>query len=192
MRVTHVYRREGSEWLLVHRHADPLVPAIDMEQIATLARGDKLRRLPGARHDVCAGPLRRGRGRRTGPADSPRRRGPDHRHVAGTARHLPAVPLRPDGRRTRPHCSDPASNHDQRRHEVLGDALVVVRGPDAYVSPSWYAAKAEHGRVVPTWNYLAAHVYGRLVADDDPLWVEDLVRRRTERHEASRATALGG
>ena len=43
MRVTHVYRREGSDWLLVHRHADPLTRPIDMEQIAVLTRGDKLR-----------------------------------------------------------------------------------------------------------------------------------------------------
>ena len=80
-----------------------------------------------------------------------------------------------------------ARNNDQWRQEVLGDALVVVHGPDAYVSPSWYAAKAEHGRVVPTWNYLTAHVYGRLVVHDDPRWVEDLVRRLTVRHEASRS-----
>ena len=43
LRVTHVYRREGSDWLLVHRHADPLVHPIDMEQIGGLARGDNLR-----------------------------------------------------------------------------------------------------------------------------------------------------
>ena len=42
MRITHVYRREGSDWLLVHRHADPLVHKIDHEQIAALARGDHL------------------------------------------------------------------------------------------------------------------------------------------------------
>jgi ketosteroid isomerase-like protein len=41
VRVTHVYRREGSDWLLVHRHADPLVHPIDLSQIAALARGDK-------------------------------------------------------------------------------------------------------------------------------------------------------
>ncbi len=79
-----------------------------------------------------------------------------------------------------------ARNNDQWRRPVLGDALVVVNGPDAYISPSWYASKAEHGRVVPTWNYLTAHVYGRLVVHDDPIWVEDLVRRLTERHEAGR------
>jgi len=67
---------------------------------------------------------------------------------------------------------------------VIGDALVIVRGPDAYVSSSWYASKAEHGRVVPTWNYVTAHVYGQLVIHDDPDWVDALVRRLTDQHEA--------
>jgi transcriptional regulator len=78
-----------------------------------------------------------------------------------------------------------ARNNDQWRHEVVGEALVIVRGPDAYVSPGWYASKAEHGRVVPTWNYVTAHVYGELVVHDDPVWVEALVRRLTGKHEAS-------
>jgi len=77
-----------------------------------------------------------------------------------------------------------ARNNDQWRQPSEGDALVIVRGPDAYVSPSWYPSKAEHGRVVPTWNYLIAHVYGKLIVHDDPDWVEVLVRRLTDRHEA--------
>lgn len=80
-----------------------------------------------------------------------------------------------------------ARNNDQWRQSAIGDALVIVRGPDAYVSPSWYASKAEHGRVVPTWNYITAHVYGRLVVHDDPAWVESLVRRLTAKHEADKA-----
>ncbi|NUO61156.1 MAG: FMN-binding negative transcriptional regulator, partial [Hamadaea sp.] len=56
-----------------------------------------------------------------------------------------------------------ARTNDQWKRPVLGEALVIVRGPDAYVSPSWYATKAEHGRVVPTWNYVTAHVYGELI-----------------------------
>jgi transcriptional regulator len=80
-----------------------------------------------------------------------------------------------------------ARNNDQWRRPAIQEALVIVRGPDAYVSPSWYAAKAEHGRVVPTWNYVTAHVYGRLLIHDDPAWVEALVRRLTERHEARSA-----
>jgi transcriptional regulator len=77
-----------------------------------------------------------------------------------------------------------ARNNEHWRHEILGEALVVVRGPDAYISPGWYASKAEHGRVVPTWNYVTAHVYGRLVVHDDVVWLEDLVRRLTAQHEA--------
>jgi transcriptional regulator len=77
-----------------------------------------------------------------------------------------------------------ARNNPQWREPAAGESLVIVRGPDAYVSPSWYASKAEHGRVVPTWNYVTAHVYGRLVVHDDVQWVEALVRRLTERHEA--------
>ena len=80
-----------------------------------------------------------------------------------------------------------ARNNDQWREPALGEALVIVRGPDAYISPSWYVTKQEHGRVVPTWNYVTAHVYGRLVAHDDPGWVEALVRRLTDHHEAARA-----
>ncbi len=80
-----------------------------------------------------------------------------------------------------------ARNNEQWREPALGEALVIMRGPDAYISPAWYATKREHGRVVPTWNYLTAHVYGRLVVHDDPVWVEALVRRLTERHEAGRA-----
>jgi transcriptional regulator len=77
-----------------------------------------------------------------------------------------------------------ARNNDQWRLPVLGEAMVIVRGPDAYVTPSWYASKAEHGRVVPTWNYVTAHVYGKLLVRDDPAWVADLVRRLTDRHES--------
>ncbi len=80
-----------------------------------------------------------------------------------------------------------ARNNEQWRQPVLGQALVIVRGPDAYVSPGWYASKAEHGRVVPTWNYVTAHVHGQLVVHDDPAWVEALVRRLTGRHEAQSA-----
>ncbi|WP_433831350.1 FMN-binding negative transcriptional regulator [Actinoplanes sp. CA-015351] len=79
-----------------------------------------------------------------------------------------------------------ARNNDQWRQPVIGEAMAIVRGPDAYVSPSFYASKAEHGRVVPTWNYVVAHVYGELVVHDDPVWVAAQVRRLTGKHEAGR------
>jgi len=68
----------------------------------------------------------------------------------------------------------------------LGEALIIVQGPDAYVSPSWYASKAEHGRVVPTWNYAAVHICGPLRVHDDESWVREAVRYLTDQHEQHR------
>jgi transcriptional regulator len=65
--------------------------------------------------------------------------------------------------------------------------LVIVDVVDGYVSPSWYPSKAEHHRVVPTWNYLAVHLHGRLRMVDDTAWTSDVVRRLTDRHEADMA-----
>lgn len=70
---------------------------------------------------------------------------------------------------------------------VLGSpapALAIFSGPQAYVSPSWYASKREHGRVVPTWNYVTVHAHGvpRLV--DDPDWLRAFVERLTDAQEA--------
>jgi len=68
-----------------------------------------------------------------------------------------------------------------------GRALVLATGTNGYVSPSWYATKQETGRVVPTWDYVAVQVHGELVVHDDEAWVEDVVRRLTDRHEQRRA-----
>jgi transcriptional regulator len=78
------------------------------------------------------------------------------------------------------------SPQEDSERTARGESLAIVRGPDAYISPSWYASKAEHGRVVPTWNYVTAHVYGQLIVHDDPRWTEDLVRRLTGKHEGRR------
>jgi transcriptional regulator len=79
-----------------------------------------------------------------------------------------------------------ARNNDQWKRPAIGEALAIVHGPGGYITPSWYATKKEHGRVVPTWNYVTAHVYGDLVVHDDPQWVEALVRRLTGKHEEPR------
>lgn len=67
------------------------------------------------------------------------------------------------------------------------EVLVIFQGPDAYVSPSFYAAKAEHGKVVPTWNYLAVHAYGRAEVYTDPERLLGVVSGLTNKHEAARA-----
>jgi transcriptional regulator len=79
-----------------------------------------------------------------------------------------------------------AIKNDQWREPALGESLAIVRGPDAYITPSWYATKREHGRVVPTWNYVIAHAYGRLVIHEDASWLEANVRRLVELHESPR------
>lgn len=71
----------------------------------------------------------------------------------------------------------------------IGDAtpaLLIVTGPDAYVSPSWYAAKAEHGKVVPTWNYSAVHLTGVARVHEEAEWLRMAVTDLTERHEGQR------
>ena len=65
-------------------------------------------------------------------------------------------------------------------------ALLIVTGPDAYIHPGWYAAKAETGKVVPTWNYSAVHLRGPIAVHDDPEWLRAAVTELTETHEAGR------
>ncbi len=64
--------------------------------------------------------------------------------------------------------------------------LVIFHGPDGYITPSYYAAKQEHGKVVPTWNYAAIHAYGALEAFDNPARLLEVVTRLTRRHEKTR------
>ncbi len=64
------------------------------------------------------------------------------------------------------------------------EALAIFTGANAYVSPNWYPSKAEHGKVVPTWNYETVHIRGEFVAHDDAEWKRALVTRLTERHES--------
>ena len=78
------------------------------------------------------------------------------------------------------------ANAHWRRIVDGSPALAIVTGPDTYVSPSWYATKAEHGKVVPTWNYSVVHLRGSIVVHDDPEWVRALVTRLTDRHESAR------
>jgi len=64
--------------------------------------------------------------------------------------------------------------------------LLIVTLPDAYISPTWYAAKAEHGRVVPTWNYSAVHLTGTVTVHEDENWLREAVTELTDLHEGAR------
>lgn len=68
-------------------------------------------------------------------------------------------------------------------------ALAIFQGPDAYVTPNWYATKHETGRAVPTWNYVVVHAYGPIRFFDEPARLLEIVTRLTERHEQVRAAS---
>lgn len=90
--------------------------------------------------------------------------------------------------------------YDAGRHALLGHvaranphwhaaacpSVAIFTGPQAYISPGFYATKAETGRVVPTWNYEVLNAYGPLTVHDDAAWLRDLVGRLTDHHEANR------
>jgi len=79
-----------------------------------------------------------------------------------------------------------ARPNPQWQADVIGHGLAVFMGPDAYVTPSWYATKAEHGKVVPTWNYAAVHASGPVEFFDDAERLLEVVNRLTNHHESSR------
>ena len=78
--------------------------------------------------------------------------------------------------------------------EARGDreSLVVFQGPQGYVSPAWYPSKAEHGKVVPTWNYIVVQARGPVGFIEDRDWLRDFVGRLTDTHETARVGAEGG
>lgn len=82
--------------------------------------------------------------------------------------------------------------HLAKANEQIADlqfgaqVLVVFQGPQAYVTPSWYATKREHGKVVPTWNYVVVQVRGTPCIIDDAAWVKDQLTELTDAHERDR------
>ena len=78
------------------------------------------------------------------------------------------------------------ANRQWETAQPLVPALAIVHGPQAYISPGWYAAKREHGRVVPTWNYVTVHFTGPVTFHRDPEWLRGLVTRLTTKYEGQR------
>jgi transcriptional regulator len=78
------------------------------------------------------------------------------------------------------------ANEQWKTAQPGAQALAIVRGPQAYISPKWYESKARHGRVVPTWNYEAVHLTGTIAFHQDTEWLRALVTRLTRLHEGDR------
>ena len=79
------------------------------------------------------------------------------------------------------------ANLQWQQTDTAVPALAIFQGPEAYISPSWYATKRETGKVVPTWNYVAIHAHGTIVFFDDRERLREIVTTLTDRHEAGRA-----
>jgi transcriptional regulator len=78
------------------------------------------------------------------------------------------------------------ANKQWKLLDAAVESFAIFSGVDGYVSPSYYATKQETGRVVPTWNYEAVHVYGRLEVIEDPARVLEIVTNLTNRFEGAR------
>jgi transcriptional regulator len=77
------------------------------------------------------------------------------------------------------------ANAQWRESDPAAEALIIFLGLDTYVSPNWYPAKQETGRVVPTWNYAAIHAYGRVTFFEDTERLRTVVTELTKKHEAA-------
>jgi transcriptional regulator len=81
--------------------------------------------------------------------------------------------------RANPHCVQTEAN---------GEGLAVFTGPQHYISPKWYPSKRDHGKVVPTWNYIAVHVRGRLTFRTDAEWLWQMLEVLTNEQEGKLGT----
>ncbi|MBB2894637.1 FMN-binding negative transcriptional regulator [Flexivirga oryzae] len=105
-----------------------------------------------------------------------------------SANHIPfLLEVSEDGDKLIGHVA--RANDVWRAGQHEGETLVVFNGADHYVSPTWYPSKQEHHEVVPTWNYLVAHVYGELVVHDDLRWTRAAVAKLTQVMEGGRVDA---
>src|SRR5215204_3683503 len=103
-----------------------------------------------------------------------------------TANPVPLIlhPERADKGVLRGHLA--RANPQWRTFDRAVECLAVFQGADHYITPSWYATKKETGKVVPTWNYVVVHAYGRLRFMDDEPWLREHVNHLTHQHEGTR------
>jgi transcriptional regulator len=103
------------------------------------------------------------------------------------ANPVPFLLAASEGERGVLRCHLARANPQWRELMAAPQCLVVFQGPDHYVSPSWYATKKEHGKVVPTWNYATVHCSGRAVIKDDASWLAVQIDALTRLQEGRRA-----
>jgi transcriptional regulator len=102
------------------------------------------------------------------------------------ATHLPTV-LKDEGPFGLIECHLARANPHWKELAEGNEALMIFQGPEAYITPNWYPAKAQHGKVVPTWNYAVVHAYGRPEVMQDSDWLRPHVAELTARQERNEA-----
>lgn len=102
------------------------------------------------------------------------------------ATHLPTV-LKDDGSHGTIECHLARGNPHWKDLAQVEEALMIFQGPEAYITPNWYPSKAEHGKVVPTWNYAVVHAYGRPQVMEEADWLRRHVSELTAQQEAGEA-----
>jgi transcriptional regulator len=101
-----------------------------------------------------------------------------------TANHVPFLLYPDEGTHGTLRAHLARANPQLDELEQVTECLVVFQGPEGYVSPGWYPSKREHGKVVPTWNFVAVHAWGTPRVVDEPAWLRREVDTLTDRHEA--------
>lgn len=79
------------------------------------------------------------------------------------------------------------ANPHWKLHHTKTPSLVIFQGSQAYVHPGWYPSKHEHGKAVPTWNYIVVHAHGTFETFDDPKELHAHLDELTWRNEAQRS-----
>lgn len=85
------------------------------------------------------------------------------------------------------HVARNNSNWQQVENATHG-SLIIFQGPSVYISPSLYPTKQETHEVVPIYNYIVVHAYGRIIVHDNEKWMRGAVGRMTRKYETSRVT----
>jgi len=99
------------------------------------------------------------------------------------ANHIPFTLYPNEGQFGTLRCHVSRANTQWRDLQAVDECLVAFQGPQAYITPNWYATKRETGKVVPTWNYAAVHAWGHPLVTDDPTWLRRQIDDLTEVNE---------
>ena len=105
-----------------------------------------------------------------------------------SADHLPFVFKPSAGDKGVLHAHIAKGNPLWKKQQPDQKVMAIFRGAHHYISPSWYASKAEHGKVVPTWNYAVVHAHGTLKIIEDPVWLINHINEQTNKNEAKYET----